>query len=429
MPIANCSKTPCKAELPEGEIRIIAAMEQYETKDTTVSITKNNQSINITLKPNFGILSIKTAYSNNIGAYENWNLTINNKTYYSFENRFSPGIYEIKLIHKCYEDINIKAGINKGKTEVFNMQEHVKPKIGGLSLSAEQDGLPVSEPVFVNGRHVGETPFSGSVPVCSEVKVGNERANVALEYKQTVKYTHKMPDSEERRKRMEEERARREKEEEEAKKTEEEKRIEEEEERRYEKGRTSWAFSGMSFFGYGRSFNMKEIAPYFKSSGWELSFFSNYEFYKRNFKFLRFGLDWGISGIGIDRDALRKIRNIPDDTKINGVIRSNVNVLAKLSAKYLSLSGGVGWEGYSNLDRGDAGVAFSELVLPVGGGICLCTEDNSGWVSGIAIEALYNILPLKERSAAYISVNFEYKGFEWNYVKRKKKSQIQEFHY
>jgi hypothetical protein len=408
-------------------------MEQYETADTSVSITKNNQNINITLKPNFGILSMKTAYSNNIGANENWSLTINNKTYYSFENRFSPGAHDVKLSHKCYEDINFKAGINKGKTEVFNMQEHVKLKQGGLSLRAEQDGLPVGEPVFVNGKHVGETPFSGSMPVCSEVRVGNERANVELEYKQTVKYTHKMPDSKERKRKMENERARREKEEEEAKKTEEERRMEEEEERRYEKGRTSWMLSSFSAFGYSRLFNMNEIAPYFKPSGWHLSFISDYEIHKRNIGFLRFGLDFGISGIDIDRDALREIRDIPADTKIDGVVRSHINVLARLyPAKYLFLSGGVGLEGYNNLETGNAEVAFSELVFPVGGGVFLCKEEARGWANGIAIEALYKILPLKERSAAYISVNFKHKFFEWKYVKREKKvsaNSNSDFHY
>jgi hypothetical protein len=433
LPDPRCSKTPCKTELAEGDTRIFAVLDHYERADTMVSIKQNNQNINIKLKANFGVLEIRPAYLEGVGEHEDWNLSINGKAISSLKNNLSPGKYSVKLEHRCYEALIFDVGINKGKTESFNMQGRINVKEGGLNLSAEQDGEPVIKPVFVNGRHVGETPFIESVPVCSEVKVGNERVNVELKYKQTVKYTHKLPDSEERQRRMENERARRAKEKEEArkaseeaKKMEEEARLEEEETRKYEEGRTSWALSGSSLFGYGRFFYMNEIAPYFKSSGWQLSFLSNWEIYKRNIRFLRFGLDWGVSGIDIDRDALREIRNIPADTKINAVIRSNINVLAKLyPVKYLLLTGGVGWEGYNNLGTGNAGVAFSELVFPVGGGICVCDEDDKGYVSGFAIEARYNILPLKGSTAAYISVNFEYKGFEWNYVKRKKKSQIE----
>jgi hypothetical protein len=49
----------------------------------------------------------------------------------------------------------------------------------------------------VNGKHAGETPFSGSVPICSEVKVGREKAHVELKHKQTVKYIYKMPNGKE----------------------------------------------------------------------------------------------------------------------------------------------------------------------------------------------------------------------------------------
>jgi hypothetical protein len=145
----------------------------------------------------FGMLSIKAADS----SYEGWSLTINDKAYSSFENMLSPGAYDIKLSHKCYEDINFKVGVSKGSNEVFDMASYVKLKEGILELKAkgnisddEQEFIGfVSKPVFVNGKHVGETPFSGSVPVCSNVEIGENREAVGinLKYGEKVICTHK----------------------------------------------------------------------------------------------------------------------------------------------------------------------------------------------------------------------------------------------
>ena len=194
IPNEKCPKTPCKVELAEGSVRIISVLDQYERADTTISIKQNNQNVSIRLKPNFGVLEIKPAYSEGIGKNENWSFTINGKAYSSLENRLSPGKYGVKLNHRCYEDISFDVGINKDKREIFDIAGHAKPKKGGLTLSAEKDGSPASEPVFVDGVRVGETPFSGSVAVCSEIEIGSEKekVNVKLQHKQAVKHLHKV---------------------------------------------------------------------------------------------------------------------------------------------------------------------------------------------------------------------------------------------
>jgi len=194
VPSAGCPKTPCKVELGEGSVRIIAALEQYEVVDTTVSIVNNNQSIAIRLKSSFGILEIKPAYIDGIGEYDDWNLAINDRVYDSFENKFSPGNYNVKLSHKCYETVSFMAGINKGSREVFDMAGNIKLKKGGLDLSAERDGEPVVEPVFVNGKQVGDTPFSDAVPLCADIEIGEDRetVDVALKHNEKVMYKHKI---------------------------------------------------------------------------------------------------------------------------------------------------------------------------------------------------------------------------------------------
>jgi hypothetical protein len=111
LPNSRCVKTPCKAELPEGEARILAVMEQYETADTIVAIAMNNQSVNIKLVYNLGLLEVRPAYKDGIGSGKEWSLYINGKIS-SWINKLSPGNYEVKLAHECYEDVSFEVRKN-----------------------------------------------------------------------------------------------------------------------------------------------------------------------------------------------------------------------------------------------------------------------------------------------------------------------------
>jgi hypothetical protein len=403
VPDSRCTKTPCSAELMEGSVRIIANLEQYEIADTTVSIRQNNQSINMRLKANFGVLEIKPAYSDGIGAGKGWSLAINGKVQFSYENRLAPGNYEVKLSHECYEDIRFKAGINKGSREVFDMASNIVLKKGGLVLSAEADEEPVSEPVFVNGKQIGETPFSGTVPVCARIEVGKgrEAVDVKVRHNESVKYTHKM-NTEERRRRQEEERLAKWQEARQAEK--------------HEADRTAWMVGLGGLFSGGVSLNMNNIEPnYFKSLSGQWNPL-NLEFYKQNLKFIRFGasLEWG--WVSIDWDAVREMQ---PDVSIDNIYTSHfkINTFVRLyPANFLFLSGGVGWDYFSvkakgtkpgNTKREDIDVVIiSTPIFPVGGGICLCiSPDNKGVGGGVVIEGLYNIVPFKGRTAAYMSIN------------------------
>jgi hypothetical protein len=101
----------------------------------------------------------------------------------------------VKLSHDCYEEINFKAGIVKGKSETFDLAQHLKIKTGVLVLDAQKDGEPVSETVFLNGSPAGQTPFNGEVPVCSEITIGDSRnkVDVNLAHNQTVQYKYVFP--------------------------------------------------------------------------------------------------------------------------------------------------------------------------------------------------------------------------------------------
>jgi hypothetical protein len=129
--VGGCLKTPCRLELAEGDVRIAASLEQYETADTTVFIRQNNQSIGIKLLPNFGVLEIKPAYIEGIGGDESWSLLINGLPSSSWGNKLSPGDYDVRLAHRCYDDVSFMAGISNGSREVFDMSSYVKLKMGG----------------------------------------------------------------------------------------------------------------------------------------------------------------------------------------------------------------------------------------------------------------------------------------------------------
>jgi len=129
----------------------------------------------------------------------------------------------------------------------------------------------VSEPVFVNGKHVGETPFSGSVPVCARIEVGagRETVNVRIKHNMAGEYTHRM-DTENLRRREAQQRAYleelRRQEEEQRLAREEEERLAREEERKKQE-RLAEAKSPRIAIGWGNSWLMEYIDPIYRSDG------------------------------------------------------------------------------------------------------------------------------------------------------------------
>jgi len=142
----------------------------------------------------FGTLEIKQAYLDEIGKYNDWSLFINGKMYNSFENSFSPGNYDVRLSHDCYEDAYFKVGINNGRKEVLDMAGKIQLKKGGIALSAERNGVLVNEPIFVNGNYIGYTPLTYTGPLCSVIEIGENREaiNVSLRQNENIVYTHRI---------------------------------------------------------------------------------------------------------------------------------------------------------------------------------------------------------------------------------------------
>jgi len=165
----NCSATPCKVELREGKYNINFALDYYESVDTAITIT-GDRYINIKPVPTFGTLNVKNpSYSGSIGEDRQWNFTINGSPFSFGELRLSPGTHTVKLTHECYKDIVESVAITKGQYIEFNPAQKIILKQGTLVLNATYKGKAAKEPFFVNSAKFGETPFSGSVPLCSEI--------------------------------------------------------------------------------------------------------------------------------------------------------------------------------------------------------------------------------------------------------------------
>ena len=169
----------------------------YEDIDFIVDIKKNERKsydISDKIVPRFGYLKINRSYLSGIGNNEDWHLMIGNEHYSLGEVKLLHGEHQVRLTHSCYEDINFKTKIERNGRTSFDMQDKVALKQGTLVLRAKRKMKNLSMPVYVDGKQVGETPFEGSVPICSKVRIGNEgKENVYVkpEHNEAVEYIYK----------------------------------------------------------------------------------------------------------------------------------------------------------------------------------------------------------------------------------------------
>jgi len=185
---------------------------------------------------------------------------------------------------------------------------------------------------------------------------------------------------------------------------------------REETTRTAWMIGVVPLFGGGVSWNLNDVEPnYFKSLGGQWNML-NIEFYKRNLKFFRLGMSLDFGGIDIDKDAVSRMHPnaLTDSDMIT--FHSKISAFARLyPVDFLFLSGGIGLDHFSVTTKGTKlgssdltnidVVNFSTQVFPVGGGIFLGFSDDKGFGGGLVVEALYNIVQFKGRTAKYMSVN------------------------
>lgn len=189
----KCMSTPCKVQLEVGEHRFVFSKERFEDKDTLINVVESNQVISLNLSPNIGSLDINPYVSESLKQYP-LKVTIDGKKGQVGNNDLTPGLHEVSIKHPCYDPLSFKASVEKGKIATF--REDLKRGIGGLELDVYQGGEPLSVSVYFDGTMVGKTPFSGEVPMCTKVEVGDsdyrEVVAVDLKWHEVVKVSHEM---------------------------------------------------------------------------------------------------------------------------------------------------------------------------------------------------------------------------------------------
>ena len=157
--------------------------------DTSLTMDQDGKNVRLTPAPDSGVLNVVPVIPGGFANLQDLVVEIDGVRANPGENRLLPGEHSAKVSHPCYETVLFKAGIQKGKTETFSGA--LVPAKCGLRLSAEKNNAPAKVPVWVNGVKVGETPFTGDVPLCAPVEVGDSREHVpvALRHNGSAEYT------------------------------------------------------------------------------------------------------------------------------------------------------------------------------------------------------------------------------------------------
>lgn len=179
--IPKCTSTPCKVQLEAGEHRIVVSKDRYVDMDTLVNVVSNNQKIQVVMIANIGVVELSPTMSDAWKAKFSTQVSIDGESAKLGKNKVLPGVHAVRIEHPCYDPLEFKVAVQKGQTETFSGSLNVG--IGGIELEVEKDGEPQSVPVFVDGTEVGATPYSGEVPVCAEITVGEDRQKVPVELK------------------------------------------------------------------------------------------------------------------------------------------------------------------------------------------------------------------------------------------------------
>ncbi|NLB63564.1 MAG: PEGA domain-containing protein [Fibrobacter sp.] len=174
-PLPSCVATPCKARVAKGGHLIYAVLDAHADLEQKILVNADNQKVNLKLSPNFGTLvlnpSIPVAWNPaflemriadqvvDIGAY-----------------RLAPGKHKVKISHPCAQNTSFQVGLKKGGMEVFDRK--LSPRMAELTMKAEHKGKKNRVPLWVDGKKVGQTPWTGRVPVCAEVEVGAAKAKL-----------------------------------------------------------------------------------------------------------------------------------------------------------------------------------------------------------------------------------------------------------
>lgn len=195
----DCPETPCIITLEEGEHTFSFSLKLYAPQSKKETIKENNQAVKVSLVPTFGILRVAPKLTEGIGKIEDLEVTFDRKkkSRDEYGSIIVPDFVQhpVTIKHKCYEDLNVKVGFNKGGQEhIIDLPMQVSQSILDLTVINQNDE-PIAVDVYANGEKKGQSPFKGYVPTCSKITVGPFRESVPLSLKKngvdTTTYKYK----------------------------------------------------------------------------------------------------------------------------------------------------------------------------------------------------------------------------------------------
>ena len=171
-PVRQCMATPCQIMVDAGEHRFVAVLDHHEDAEGLFTISGNGQEISLDLVPRYGTLKLDLAFPTG-GTYEELKIKVDGELVPASDKvLMDPGNREVSIAHRCYNPVTFKVGVVRDKEEMF--KESLRPVMGGLTLKSHSaSGAETNLPVFANGEKVGTTPYTGSVPVCAKIAVGD----------------------------------------------------------------------------------------------------------------------------------------------------------------------------------------------------------------------------------------------------------------
>ncbi|PWJ68339.1 MULTISPECIES: PEGA domain-containing protein [unclassified Fibrobacter] len=192
--VPKCTSTPCKVLLEAGEHRFVASKEHYDDTEVTVAITENNQRVSLTLEPIFGYLNVSPSLTDSIGDLKDVTLTVDGSKEKDLAILLDQGPHQVTISHPCYDPAHFNVAIEKGKNQTI--EKKLVRGSCGLELNVEKNDVPQEVTVYIDGAPIGKTPFSGTIPLCSQITVGDstyaEEVKTELKWHEVTKITHSM---------------------------------------------------------------------------------------------------------------------------------------------------------------------------------------------------------------------------------------------
>lgn len=175
-----CTKTPCAKAIAKSVHNISFEMEAYQAHQFEFKAEVSGQIVTGVPRPNFGNL---TFTSNKTGVPLKVNGEPRGNTPQTLHLDAGVVLLEMGGDH-CFSSVQSQIAIQAGSDKVIHKE--VPPRQASLLLEAKEGDDDVVVDVLVDGLKVGQTPWSGTVPVCAQIKVGEQDLQLKLNEGQHV---------------------------------------------------------------------------------------------------------------------------------------------------------------------------------------------------------------------------------------------------